>query len=229
VLRAGPGAGNNPRVTRSAQDRVVQQMTVLASPPLVPELVLHLATPQSALWTLGRRELDGLGLGEPFWAFAWAGGQALARWILDHPAHAAGQVVLDVGSGCGVVALAAALAGAARVVALDLDPWCAVAVDHNARTNGVTVHAVVGDVCDVTVTAGQVILAADVCYDHSGTAVMTAWLARAAAAGARVILADAGRGYFCPTLGWSALARLEVPVHPALEDTDLRAVDLWTR
>src|SRR5947209_11483435 len=117
----------------------VRQKTAITAPPLVPEIRLHLATEVTPIWQATEESLARNGLPPPFWAFAWAGGQALARYLLDHPETVAGREVLDIGSGSGIVAIAAAKAGASRVTAAEIDPFAAAAIGLNAALNDVRV------------------------------------------------------------------------------------------
>lgn len=196
--------------------------TVAAPVPLVPEI------------TLRQTEADPFDLWErtggevPFWAFPWAGGQALARWVLDHPESVAGRRVLDVASGSGLVAVAAALAGARSVTAVDVDPLAVLAVGVNAEANHATVAAVLADVLDGDGADARVVLAGDVCYDPDLTARVLPFTARAAARGADVLLGDPGRDYF-PRTGFDRLARFDVPATGALEGRDVTPTSVWRR
>ena len=162
---------------------------------LVPEVQLHVADDVVGLWEAMETEGGGAGLDPPFWAAAWPGGQALARYVLDHPQAVAGRRVLDLGAGSGLVAVAARLAGAASVLASDIDPWSHTAVQVNAELNGVTGIEVVGDVLDAGVPDVDVVLAGDVCYDREMTARVLPFLGAAWLGGAAVYLGDPGRAY----------------------------------
>jgi predicted nicotinamide N-methyase len=198
--------------------------TALAPVPLTPEISLHLAGGEAGLF-------DGTG-GEfrsdvppPFWLFVWAGGQALARYVLDHPEVVRGRRVLDVASGSGVAAIAAALAGAAEVTALDVDPRAVAAVERNAAANHAAVRAEVADVADAPGGA-EVILAGDVFYTRSVADRMAAGLRRARRAGARVLVGDPGRGYF-PERWFARIAEYVVPVPAALEEAEALVTGVW--
>src|SRR5580692_869145 len=117
----------------------VRANTAIGSPPLVPEIRLHLATEVTPIWQATEESLARFGTPPPFWAFAWAGGQALARYLLDHPETVAGKEVLDICSGSGIVAIAAAKAGAAKVVAAEIDPFAATAIALNTALNDVSI------------------------------------------------------------------------------------------
>jgi predicted nicotinamide N-methyase len=192
------------------------QHTRPVAPPLCPELVLHLAAPDTPLWNAGHRELQAWGLGEPFWAFCWAAGAGLARHLLDHPEAVRERTMWDVGCGCGVVALAAARAGAARVVAVDVDPWCADAVALNAEVNALAVDPRTLDVTQLEPPAGDAVLAADVCYGHAEARAMLAWLRGCAARGCHVLLAEPGRGYV-DVGGLEEVAAVSVPTDERFE------------
>src|SRR6266700_5678403 len=145
----------------------IRMNTALIAPPLVPEVRLHLATEVVPLWRKTEEELEAEGVPPPFWAFAWAGGQALARYVLDNPEIVAGKAVLDFASGSGLVAIAAMKAGAARTLACDVDPICRAAIAVNAEANGVNVEATIADLLDQPPPAVDVILAGDICYEKT--------------------------------------------------------------
>ncbi|WP_138761132.1 class I SAM-dependent methyltransferase [Modestobacter altitudinis] len=169
--------------------------TRLARPTLVPELQLHVADDVVGLWEAMETEGGGAGQDPPFWAAAWPGGQALARYVLDHPETVAGRRVLDLGAGSGLVAVAALLAGARGVLASDVDPYSHTAVALNAELNGVSGIEVVGDVLADDLPDVDVVLAGDVCYDREMTARVLPFLGAAWLGGARVFLGDPGRAY----------------------------------
>jgi predicted nicotinamide N-methyase len=199
--------------------------TRLLPPPHTPELVLHVATEATPLWQKTEDELGEIGLPPPFWAFAWAGGQALARYILDHPAEVAGLRVLDFATGSGLVAIAAARAGAARVEATDIDAFAVVAVGVNAAANGVTVHVTQDDL--VGSDGGwDVVLAGDVCYERDMARAVTDWLASLARRGALVLVGDPGRSYL-PRERLQELAVYQVPTTRELEDNDVKRTTVW--
>jgi predicted nicotinamide N-methyase len=195
----------------------VRDNTALVSLPFVPEVRLHLAVGESVeLW-----ETSG-GAAPPFWAFAWAGGLALARHVLDHPELVRGRRVLDVATGSGLVAIAAALAGAQRVTAYDIDPVAVVAARRNAERNGVRIHACVRDVsddaarADLAATRDDVVLAGDVFYDCAMATTFRTALHAARAAGADVLVGDPLRAYL-PTEELDVLSTYDVDVDPDLE------------
>jgi len=202
--------------------------TRLQAPPHTPELRLHLADEVTPIWRMTEDELGAIGLPPPFWAFAWAGGQALARYILDHPGEVAGQAVLDFATGSGIVAIAAARAGAASVLAADIDPFCAAATALNAEANGVRIDFTDADLLDAAPPGADLILAADICYEQPLADRVMAWLAAArAAGGARVLIGDPGRSYF-PRSGLVQLAEYRVPTTRELEDSEVKRTAVWT-
>ena len=200
--------------------------TRLQAPPHTPELKLHLADEITPIWRMTEDELGEMGVPPPFWAFAWAGGQALARYLLDHPEAVAGRRVVDFATGSGIVAIAAALAGAAEVLAADIDVFCAAAVALNADANGVTVGFTGDNLLDAAPPAADVILAADICYEKPLAERVMAWLADARAAGARVLIGDPGRSYF-PRSGLERLAEYRVPTTRELEDAEVKRTSVW--
>ena len=166
----------------------------LIPPPLVPEAKLLLAEDAILLWARLEAEA-GHALPPPFWASAWAGGQALARYILDHPATVAGRRVLDIASGSGLVAIAAAIAGAAVVTANDVDPYAIAAINANAFANKVDVHRSPSDLLDGDGDGAEVVLAGDALYNPSIAARMLPFLDRVVARGGRILVGDPGRGH----------------------------------
>jgi predicted nicotinamide N-methyase len=166
----------------------------LVGSPLVPEVHLHLAEDAILWWARMEAQTGGV-LAAPFWATAWPGGQALARYLLDHPGTVAGRRVLDVASGSGLIAIAAGLAGAAAVTANDIDPYALAAIALNAGANDVEVSTYPGDLLDGDGGDADVVLAGDVFYNHAIAKRMGPFLSRAAARGAHVLVGDPGRGH----------------------------------
>jgi len=160
--------------------------TRLQPVPHAPEISLWLADEVTPLWRLTEEELGGMGLPPPFWAFAWAGGQGLARWLLDHPEEAAGKRVLDFAAGSGLVGVAAMKAGAVSALCADIDPFCAAAVALNATANGVGLFFTGENLLDAPPPAVDLICAGDVCYEKPMTDQVLDWLEQARADGARV-------------------------------------------
>jgi predicted nicotinamide N-methyase len=198
--------------------------TTVARAPLVPEIALHLATEITPIWQATEAFLAENGVEPPFWAFAWPGGQALARAVLDAPEMVRGLRVLDFAAGCGIAAIAAAESGAAHVEAAEIDPIAAEAVRLNAALNNVTLDSLAEDVVGAA-PRWDVILAGDVCYEAPMTAHILPWLRAMAAAGVRVLLADPGRAYL-PREGLEPLSRHAVPTSLELEDRTLREVTI---
>ena len=201
--------------------------TRLQAPPHTPELKLHLADEVTPIWRLTEEELGELGLPPPFWAFAWAGGQALARYLLDHPDRVAGQRVVDFATGSGIVAIAAIKAGAAEALAADIDPFCAAAVSLNAAANGVAVAFTGANLLDASPPAADLILAADICYEKPMAEAVMAWLTSAHESGSRVLIGDPGRAYL-PKAGLVRLAEYHVPTSRELEDAEIKRTAVWT-
>ena len=199
--------------------------TAPIAPPHVPEIVLHLADEAHDLWHLTEEELQAQGLPPPFWAFAWAGGQGLARHLLDHPETVRGRSVLDFATGSGLVAIAAAMAGASTVEAADIDPFCAAAVALNAEANGVTIDFTPADLIGVD-HGWDIVLAGDVFYDREFAGRATGWFDALARRGAVVLAGDPGRAYL-PRERLTMLAEYQVPVTRALEDSEIKRTRVW--
>jgi predicted nicotinamide N-methyase len=191
--------------------------------PMVAEISLLTAVPSLELWELWQRTGRD---DPPFWAYPWAGGQALARHLLDHPGTVRGRRVLDVASGSGLVAIAAAKAGAASVAAGDIDPLAVAAISVNASANGVPVAARVFDLAAEDSGDAEVVLAGDVFYQRQLAELALRFLRAAASAGAEVLVADPGRA-FVPAASLTALARYEVPVLTAIEDVPVKTVTVY--
>ncbi|PKQ09406.1 MAG: nicotinamide N-methylase [Alphaproteobacteria bacterium HGW-Alphaproteobacteria-12] len=204
----------------------IRANTALHEPPLVPEIRLHLATEIVPIWQMTEEELEKSGLPPPFWAFAWAGGQALARYILDNPSLVAGKSVLDFGSGSGLIGIAAAKAGAAAVLAADIDPFAVTAITLNAEVNGVTVSVTGADIAGVENRDWGVILVGDMCYERPLAERIETWLRRLVREGVSVLIGDPGRTYL-PKSGLEKLASYAVKTTRELEDTDVRNTSVW--
>ena len=210
---------------KTAPDDFIRANTSLISPPHVPELVLHLASEAHDLWLKTEEELEEIGLPPPFWAFAWAGGQGLARYILDNPDVVRGKRVVDFASGSGMVAIAAALAGAAHVLAVDIDPWTKSAITLNAAANNVTVAVSSDNIIGRAIDA-DVLLAGDVFYDKGFADALSPWFSTLSSAGTVVIVGDPGRAYL-PKDNLIACATYQVPVTRALEDSEIKKTTVW--
>ena len=203
----------------------IRANTSVLSPPLVPEVRLRLAHEAVPLWEKTEEQLGEIGLPPPYWAFAWAGGQALARYILDNPEIVRGRHVLDCASGSGVVAIAAALADAATVDASEIDDYALAAIDLNAEANGVAVSVIGGDL--IGRDAGWAcILLGDLFYEKPLADRLLAWLETLAARGGEIFAGDPGRSYF-PKSGFERLATYAVPVTRALEDAEIKKTSVW--
>ena len=204
----------------------IRAQTAIAAPPLVPELRLHLATEITPIWQATETTLAETGLPPPYWAFAWPGGQALARYVLDRPATVAGARVLDFAAGGGLAAIAAARAGASLVVAADTDRFAAAAIGLNAALNGVRVETATADLVGRFDLDFDVVLAGDVCYERPMAGRVADLLRRLAADGATVLLGDPGRAYL-PQAGLREIARYAVPTSRELEDRETRDTGVW--
>lgn len=203
----------------------IRANTDIMTPPHVPEIRLHLASEAHDLWLKTEEELEEIGLPPPFWAFAWAGGQGLARYILDHPGLVSGKRVIDFASGSGLVAIAAMKAGAASVLAVDIDPWTETAIRLNAALNGVDVSSAAVDIIGAGRDA-DVYLAGDVFYDKAFADRIVPWLTALAEDGADVLVGDPGRAY-CPRDRMEMLSTYQVPVTRALEDSEVKKTTVW--
>lgn len=201
--------------------------TRLQAVPHAPELSLWLADEVTPLWRLTEEELGEIGLPPPFWAFAWAGGQGLARWLLDHPDEVAGKRVLDFAAGSGLVGVAAMKAGAASTLCADIDPFCGAAVSLNAEANGVALGFTDADLLQAEPPAVDVICAGDVFYEKPMADAVLAWLTAAAACGTRILVGDPLRTYF-PKSGFDLLAEYTVPTTRELEDSAVKRTRVWT-
>ncbi len=200
----------------------IRAHTVLAEVPFVPEIRLYTATDVTPLWRATQAWLGTFGLEVPFWCVPWAGGQALARWVLDHPAAVRGLRIVDFGAGSGLVAIACALAGARSVRAIDVDPLAVAACRLNAEANGVVLDATCADVVgsDALALDADVLLAGDVWYERAPAARFGPWLSSLARSGVRVITGDPCRAYVPTDL--HELARHDVPTCADLEATTVR-------
>ena len=205
----------------------IRENTRPQAPPHTPELRLHLADEVTPIWKLTEEALEAIGLPPPFWAFAWAGGQALARYVLDHPEIVAGKRVIDFATGSGIVAIAAMKAGAKSVLAADIDIFCEAAVGLNAEANGVEVAFTDQNLLDAPPPEADVLLAGDICYERPMAEAVMAWLRQGRAAGASVLIGDPGRTYF-PKDGLEKLAEYQVPTTRELEDLAVKRTSVWT-
>ena len=200
--------------------------TGLQAPPHVPEINLHLADEAHDLWHKTEEELATIGLPPPFWAFAWAGGQGVARHILDHPETVLGKTVLDFASGSGLVAIAAMKAGGKSVMASDIDPFALPAIEINAAANSVSITPTLTDLIDQD-HGWEVVLAGDVFYEKPLADRLIPWFTKLAERGASIIVGDPGRSYL-PKDRLEQLAVYTVPVTRALEDAEVKRTTVWT-
>jgi len=212
-------------VTPESARAFIRANTEITAPPLVPEIPLHLATEITPIWEATEASLEQAGLPPPYWAFAWAGGQALARHILDRPEWVAGKRVLDFGSGSGLVAIAAAKAGAAQVTAAEIDLFAGEVIRLNAEHNQAQIIVETADVIGQP-PYWDTILCGDMCYERPLADRLTLWLRSLAKRGATVLLGDPGRTYL-PASGLVEIARYDVPTSLELEDRELRTGIVW--
>ncbi|WP_207461935.1 50S ribosomal protein L11 methyltransferase [Azospirillum sp. SYSU D00513] len=204
----------------------VRENTAVTATALLPELRLHLATEVTPLWEATEETLQATNVPPPYWAFAWPGGQAVARLLLDRPELVAGKSVLDFAAGTGLVGIAAAMAGAASVRSCDIDPFSLAAIRLNAELNGVALEATDEDLVDRPLPGVEVVLAGDVCYERPMAERVTRWLRGVAAEGTLVLLGDPGRSYV-PTSGLERVGAYAVPTSLELEDRTLRDTTIW--
>ena len=205
----------------------IRANTAILSPPLVPEVKLHLATEAVPLWQKTEEELGEIGLPPPFWAFAWAGGQALARYMIDHPETVGGARIIDLASGSGLVAIAAMKAGAATALAADIDEFSATAIALNATLNDITITITTDDLLAAPPPDCDAILVGDLFYEQSLALRVFDWLEIAQRSGTRILIGDPGRAYL-PKLRLIQLATYSVPVTRDLEDAEIKQGAVWT-
>lgn len=203
----------------------IRDNTQVAAASLIPEIRLHLATEVVPLWQATEATLEKAGLPPPYWAFAWPGGQAVARHVLDNPRLVAGRRVLDLAAGCGVAAVAAAMLGA-RASASEIDRFALAAIGLNAALNGVEVAAIDRDVLDDPPGDWDTVLAGDLCYERPMADRVASWIKAQARAGVTVLMGDPGRAYK-PADGLAEVARYAVPTSKDLEDRETRETIVW--
>jgi predicted nicotinamide N-methyase len=212
----------------------IRANTRLLAPPLVPEIRLHLAEESVPIWQKTEEELGEMNVPPPYWAFAWAGGQALARYLLDNPELTAGKRVLDLGSGSGLTAIAAMKAGAASVLAADIDAFALAAAKLNAETNGVAIETTSENLLAASRPAGggqekvpaDVVLVGDLFYERELAERVLAYIEAAAKAGALILIGDPKRSYF-PAGKFTLAAEYQVPVTRELEDAEIKRTSVW--
>ncbi len=226
-MTAGPWPGLRAvSCTAVSPAAFVRAHTRLTPVPSVPEISLHLAEEPFGLWEQTEHDQHGQNLPPPFWAFAWAGGQALARYLLDHADLVAGRNVLDVASGSGLVAIAAAKAGATLVSATEVDRFAAAAIGINAQANGSSVAVSLADVLDGDGDDADVVVAGDVWYEKTMARRILEFLDRAATGGRDVLVGDPGRAYL-PRTRLEPVAAYDVLVSRVLEDADVKRATVW--
>lgn len=204
----------------------IRANTSVMTPPLVPEVSLHLAHEAVPLWQKTEEELGEMGLPPPFWAFAWAGGQALARHVLDNPALVQGKRVIDLASGSGLVGIAAMKAGAASVLAADIDGFSLEAIRLNAALNGVTLDITGEDLLTAPAPAAGLILVGDLFYEKGLAATVFGWLSEAEGRGIPALIGDPGRSYL-PREKLMKLGEYKVQVTRDLEDAEIKWTSVW--
>ncbi len=204
----------------------VRANTSILSPPLVPELKLHLAHEALPIWQKTEDELGEIGLPPPFWAFAWAGGQALSRYILDTPSTVLGKRVVELASGSGMVGIAAKKAGATSVLSADIDLFSVAAIQVNAELNNALLSITSEDLLIQSVPEVNLILVGDLFYEKGVATRCLAWLEKAQAKGIDVLIGDPGRSYL-PKDRLIKVAEYSVPVSRDLEDTEIKRTAVW--
>jgi len=201
----------------------IRQYTELLPVPLVPEIQLHLAHEAVPIWQKTEEQLGAMGLPPPFWAFAWAGGQALARYVLDHPEIVRAKRVLDLASGSGLVAIAAMKAGAASVLAADIDAFALASIAINAKANGCVIMSTGDDLLNGAQQNFDVILVGDLFYEQATAERCFAFLQQSSA---EVLIGDPGRSYL-PREKLIGVAQYQVPVSRELEDSEIKQTSVW--
>jgi predicted nicotinamide N-methyase len=209
-----------------AAEAFIRANTKLIAPPLVPEIRLHLAEESLPIWRKTEEELGRINVPPPYWAFAWAGGQALARYILDNAETVTGKAVLDLGSGSGLTAIAAKLAGAGPVLAADIDAIAIAALRLNAQVNGVRIEATADDVLASKPARFDVVLVGDLFYERQLAERVLAFIEETARAGASVLIGDPKRSYF-PAGRFALATEYRVPVTRELEDAEIKHTAVW--
>lgn len=211
---------------RQSRTDFIRANTRLCSPGLIPEIRLHLADESLAIWEKTEAELAELNLPPPYWAFAWVGGQALARYVLDNPEVVAGKRVLDLGSGSGLVAIAAMRAGALFARAADIDPYSSIAASLNAHANLVALDIVESDLLNTTPAGFDVLLVGDLFYERATAERVLAFIDRISATGTTVLAGDPRRSYF-PVARFETVAHYDVVTTRELEDADTKSAAVW--
>lgn len=219
--RDPPGVMDHGLDFRENRRRFVREHTVRSPVPLVPEITMRMASEITPLWQVTESWLQQRGVPPPFWAFPWAGGQVLARLVLDQPVLVRGLRVLDFATGGGMVAMAAAVAGAAHVRAVDIDLFACAACEDNAEHQQVQIEVSAEDLVGQELPGVDVLLAGDIFYDQADAQRFLPWMRAVASSGVRVLVGDPGRTY-APSGAHRELAVMEVPTHPDLEGMPFR-------
>lgn len=214
------------RADEAGLRRFISANTELLAPPLVPEIFLHLAGESLPIWQKTEEELGEMNVPPPFWAFAWAGGQAMARYLLDNPGLCRGRSVLDLGTGSGLAAIAAAKAGATSVLAADIDPLSLAAVKLNGEANGVQIDATAEDILARPAISQSLVLIGDLFYERDLAERVLAFVDSAKLAGCAVMIGDPQRSYF-PRDRFEKLIEYQVPVTRELEDAEIKRTAVW--
>ena len=207
-------------------DNFIETQTRLSASPLVPEIQLHQASEDFPIWKMSEEELADHGIPSPFWAFAWAGGQAISRYLLDNPAYVRGKRILDFGAGSGIIAIAALKAGAASAYAADIDPFAKSACYLNAKANNVELTATTENLIGSPNKGWDIVLVGDMCYEQPLAGQIEEWLRGLVAQGTEVLIGDPGRTYL-PKSGMEKQATYRVQTSRALEDLDVGSTKVW--
>lgn len=221
-----PPADPAPPVTANDLAAFISANTRLLPPPLVPEIKLHLAEEPVPLWQKTEEQLGEINVPPPFWAFAWAGGQALARYLIDNPEICRGKSVIDLGAGSGLTGLAALHSGAKSVIAADIDAFATAACRLNAAANGLTLATTAADLLAAAPPPCDVVLVGDLFYERQLAERVLAFCDAAKSAGAIVLIGDPRRSYF-PKGHFTLLAEYQVPVTRDLEDSEIKNTSVW--
>ncbi|AGK59939.1 ribosomal L11 methyltransferase [Hyphomicrobium denitrificans 1NES1] len=204
----------------------IEANTEMLAPPLVPEIVLHLAAESLPIWQKTEDELGEMNVPPPYWAFAWAGGQAMARYLIDTPDICRDRPVLDLGSGSGISAIAAAKVGARYVLAADIDPLALAAIELNGKANDVPIETTGDDLLAQPGPREGVVIIGDLFYERELADGVLGFIDSAKAAGCTVLIGDPQRSYF-PRGRFEKLFEYQVPVTRELEDAEIKRTAVW--
>ena len=206
----------------------IRANTRLLPPPLLPEIVLHLAEESLPIWRKTEEELGEMNVPPPYWAFAWAGGQAVSRWLLDNPARIAGRSVLDLGAGAGLAAIAALKAGARSALCADIDHVSLEACHLNAAANAVTLETTAADLLAAPPQPYDIVIVGDLFYERTLADNVLAYIdaAHSRTPAPLILIGDPQRSYF-PQRRFEKLAEYSVPVTRELEDSESKLTAVW--